>query len=94
VLALAVNRLVYILGFNGGFFDMNTQLAKAIIDSGMASYEVAQKARIHAVNFSRILRGRQQPSLEAAIRICGVLGVTVEQVFGRYSEKPAIEVGE
>jgi DNA-binding XRE family transcriptional regulator len=73
---------------------MNKELAKAMIDAEKTSAEVAEAAGIHVVNFSKILRGHVRPSLDAAIRICYALGVTVEEVFGRSRKKPALEVEE
>lgn len=50
--------------------------------AGLAQAELARRAGVSRGTVSAIEHGRHVPAVDAALRLAGVLGVTVEQLFG------------
>ncbi len=43
-------------------------------------YEIARNTGLHVTHISKVFNGRRRPSLEAAGKISGYLGVTLEEL--------------
>lgn len=61
----------------------------ALIDTGMKSYEVAQKVGISKGYFSQIANGHKSPSVDLAVRIGDAMGYRFDVFVGLGIKKAA-----
>lgn len=61
------------------------RIAELLKQNGMTQHELAEAVGVAPTSMSRWIRGIRTPTVTDALKICDVLGETVEAVF---SEKP------
>ncbi len=55
----------------------NDLIRKAIRDSGMSLYAVAQAAELNVAPIQRFMAGEHGMTIDSAERVCGVVGLTL-----------------
>jgi transcriptional regulator with XRE-family HTH domain len=61
---------------------MNIPLKIAILETGLPQYVIAQRARIHPSELSRIVRGHRKPRPIERQRLAAAIGRGVDDLFG------------
>ena len=66
---------------------MKTRISKILYDKGWTEMELSRRTGLAQSYINRVKNSRIVPTVRTALKICGALGVSVEEAFV-YEEKP------